>query len=412
MMAGRGPGKALRSVPRSGRLAVMLVLAHAVVIQSITFGMRPTLSYAVLDAGGSQALLGLLVAAFAVPALILALPAGHVIDRTGERASLIAGAAALIVAALLAIFGGGSVAVLLLATMFLGMGQLLSVIGEQAIVANTTSRGQFDSKFGHFTFASSLGQTIGPLLLALPGGTQETPPVALIFTICGALAVVLLGISFFIKSSKRAPATAERARMLPSVAALLRTPGLLRALLAGSLVLASVDLFLAYLPALGHERGIAAGMISAMLVARSLFSMFSRLFLGPMVKAFGRRRLMVWSIALSAVAFLLFALPLHLSVLIMLASIYGFAIGTCQPITMSWIAELADAGTRGLAMSLRLASNRLGQTLLPTALGALSAVAGVGGVFIGTGIMLAGAAWSGAAVGQAAEEESADAPAG
>ncbi len=405
-------GQAPRQVPRPGRLAVMLVLAHAVVIQSITFGMRPTLSYAVLDAGGSQALLGVLVAAFAVPALILALPAGHIIDRTGERASLIAGAAALIAAVLLALLGGGSVAVLLLATMFLGVGQLLSVIGEQAIVANTTSRGQFDSKFGHFTFASSLGQTIGPLLLALPGGTLETPPIMVIFTVCGALAVVLLGISLFIKSSKRAPSTGQRARMLPSVAALLRTPGILRALLAGSLVLASVDLFLAYLPALGHERGIAAGMVSAMLVARSLFSMFSRLFLGPMVKAFGRRCLMVCSIALSSVALLLFALPLQLSILIMLAAIYGFAIGTCQPITMSWIAELADAGTRGLAMSLRLASNRLGQTLLPTALGALSAVAGVGGVFIGTGIMLAGAAWSGAAVGQAAEEESADEPAG
>lgn len=407
-----GAGKTPRQVPRPGRLAVTLVLAHAVVIQSITFGMRPTLSYAVLDAGGSQALLGVLVAAFAVPALLLALPAGHIIDRTGERASLIAGAAALIVAALLALLGGGSVAVLLLATMFLGVGQLLSVIGEQAIVANTTNRGQFDAKFGHFTFASSLGQTIGPLLLALPGGTIETPPLALIFIICGALAVPLLGISLFIRSSERVHADGERVRMLPAAVALLRTPGLIRALLAGSLVLASVDLFLAYLPALGHDRGIAAGMISAMLVARSLLSMFSRLFLGPMVKVLGRRRVMVWSIAVSAAALLLFALPLDVALLLVLSSIYGFAIGTCQPITMSWIAELADPGTRGLAMSLRLASNRLGQTLLPTALGALSAVAGIGGVFIGTGIMLVGGAWSGAAVGQAAEEEPADEPAG
>ncbi len=408
----KASGQAPRQVPRPGRLAVMLVLAHAVVIQSITFGMRPTLSYAVLDAGGSQALLGVLVAAFAVPALLLALPAGHIIDRTGERASLISGAAALIAAVLLALLGGGSVAMLLLATMFLGVGQLLSVIGEQAIVANTTSRGQFDSKFGHFTFASSLGQTIGPLLLALPGGTIETPPLALIFIVCGALAVALLGISLFIKSSVRVHAAGERVRMLPAAAALLRAPGLIRALLAGSLVLASVDLFLAYLPALGHDRGIAAGMISAMLVARSLLSMFSRLFLGSMVKVLGRRRVMVWSIAVSAAALLLFALPLDVALLLVLSSIYGFAIGTCQPITMSWIAELADPGTRGLAMSLRLASNRLGQTLLPTALGALSAVAGVGGVFFGTGIMLAGGAWSGATIGQAAEGEPADEPAG
>lgn len=386
----------------------MFVLAHAVVIQIITFGMRPTLSYAVLDVGGAQALLGVVVAAFAVPALILALPAGHVIDRTGERASLLIGAAALIVAALLAFFGGGSVGVLLVATMFLGVGHLLSVIGEQAIVANTTNRGQFDSKFGHFTFASALGQTIGPLLLALPGGTVETPPVALIFGVCGALSVVLLGISFGVKSSSRAAHTQKQPGMLRGAAALLRTPGLIRALLAGSIVLASVDLFLAYLPALGHERGISAVLISAMLVARSMFSMFSRLFLGPMVKFMGRRRLMVWTIAVAAVALLMFVFPLPIAVLLILSSIYGFTIGACQPITMSWIAELATPGTRGLAMSLRLASNRLGQTVLPSLLGSIAAAAGAAGVFVGTGILLAGGAWSGAAVGHAQSGDDSD----
>ncbi|PYI69611.1 MFS transporter [Arthrobacter livingstonensis] len=388
----------------------MFVLAHAVVLQVITFAMRPTLSYAVLDVGGSQALLGVVVAAFAVPALLLALPAGHVIDRIGERAALLTGAAALIVAALIASFGGSSVGVLLLATMFLGMGHLLSVIGEQAMVANTTSRGQFDSKFGYFTFASALGQTIGPLLLALPGGTVETPPVGLIFMVCGALSVVLLGISFFVRSSERS-ATGKRARMLPAAAALLRIPGLVRALLAGSIVLASVDLFLAYLPALGHERGIAAVVISALLVVRSMFSMFSRLFLGRMVKLLGRRRLMVWTIAASAVVLSAFALPLPVAMLMVLAAVFGFAIGTCQPITMSWIAELATPGTRGLAMSLRLASNRLGQTVLPSLLGTLSAATGAAGVFVATGIMLFGGAWSGAAVGEAEREEEDDVPA-
>ncbi len=393
---------------RTGRRAVMFVLAHAVVIQIITFGMRPTLSYAVLDVGGAQALLGVVVAAFAVPALILALPAGHVIDRTGERASLLTGAAALIVAALLAFFGGGSLAVLLVATMFLGVGHLLSVIGEQAIVANTTNRGQFDSKFGHFTFASALGQTIGPLLLALPGGTVETPPVALIFGVCGALSVVLLGISFCVKSSQRITHAQKQPSMLPAAAALLRTPGLIRALLAGSIVLASVDLFLAYLPALGHERGISAVLISTMLVARSMFSMFSRLFLGPMVKFMGRRRLMVWTIAVAAAALLTFVFPLPIAALLILSAIYGFTIGACQPITMSWIAELATPGTRGLAMSLRLASNRLGQTLLPSLLGTIAAAAGVAGVFVGTGILLAGGAWAGAAVGHAQSEDDRD----
>lgn len=389
------------------RRSIQFLLAHAVVLQIITFAMRPTLSYAVLDVGGSQALLGVVVAAFAVPALLLALPAGHVIDRIGERSALLTGAAALIVASVIAICAGRSVAVLLLATMFLGVGHLLCVIGEQAMVANMTNRGNFDSKFGYFTFASALGQTIGPLLLALPGGTVETPPVRLIFMVCGAFSVVLLGISFFVRSSER-PVIEQRDRMLPAAAALLRTPGLVRALLAGSVVLASVDLFLAYLPALGHERGIAAVIVSAMLVVRSMFSMFSRLFLGSMVAVLGRRRLMVWTIAVSAAGLLAFALPVPVAVLLALSAVYGFAIGTCQPITMSWIAELATPGTRGLAMSLRLASNRLGQTLLPSLLGALSAATGAAGVFAATGIMLFGAAWSGAAVGEAQREGEAD----
>ncbi|MEO7124224.1 MAG: MFS transporter [Lacisediminihabitans sp.] len=378
---------------------ILFVLAHAVVIQLIVFAMRPTLSYAVLDAGGAAALLGIVIAAFAVPALLLALPAGHVIDQVGERLALLVGAGALILAALVAMLARSSVVLLLIATMLLGVGHLLSVIGEQAIVANTTKRGHYDSRFGHFTFASAIGQTAGPLLLALPGGTVETPPIGLIFLLCGGFSVLLLVISLFIRNSPRVD-MASRPRMLSSAMSLLRTQGLPRALLAGAVVLASVDLFLTYLPALGHERKIAAALISLMLVIRSMLSMFSRLFLGPLVHAFGRRRLMVWSIAISAVALIGLAPPVPIWVLIVFTAIYGFMIGTCQPITMSWISELATPGTRGLAMSLRLASNRLGQTVLPSLLGTVAAASGAAGVFVATGIVLFGGAWSGAAVGE------------
>lgn len=392
-----------RRVPR----AILFILAHAVVIQLITFAMRPTLSYAVLDVGGSAALLGVVVAAFAVPALLLALPSGHIIDRIGERPALLAGAVTLIVATVMASLGAHSIVALLSATVLLGVGHLLSVMGEQSIIANTTSRGQYDSRFGHFTFASSIGQTIGPLLLALPGGSVATPPVGLIFIVCAGFSVVLLGVSVFVGSSPRVHGE-TRSRLLPSVLALLRIKGLPRALLAGSIVLASVDLFLAYLPALGQDRAIAALLISAMLVVRSMFSMLSRLFLGPLVRRIGRKRLMVWTIAISALALIAFALPLPVAALILLSALYGFMIGACQPITMSWISELATPGTRGLAMSLRLASNRLGQTVLPSLLGSVAALTGAAGVLAATGFLLFGAAWSGAAVGEVSGED--DAP--
>ncbi|MCX7522013.1 MFS transporter [Microbacterium sp. STN6] len=389
---------------RPPALAVTFVFAHAVVVQVIAFAMRPTLSYAVLDADASPALLGALSAAFAIPALILALPAGHAIDRVGERSALLVGAVFLIGAAILASASRHSLWMLFVATALLGIGHLLSVIGEQALVANTISRGTSDSRFGYYTFATAIGQTLGPLLLALPGAATATPPVRTIFTICMWAGCLLLVISFLVQSTPRMH-DEPRVGILTAARTLLRIPGLVRALLASSMVLSSVDLFLAYTPALGHDRSLAAATVSAMLVARSLFSMFSRLFLGRMVTLVGRRALMVSMIVVSAISLTTFALPLSDPWLLVVSSVFGFAVGTCQPITMSWISDLAPRGTRGLAMSLRLASNRLGQTLLPGALGAFAAVAGAAGVLVTTGITLFGAAWSGAAIGATPNSE-------
>ena len=92
------------------------------------------------------------------------------------------------------------------------------------------------------------------------------------------------------------------------------------------------------------------------------------------------------------------ALPVPGGWLIATSALYGFAIGTCQPITMSWISELASPGSRGLAMSLRLASNRLGQTVVPAILGTFAAASGASGVFVITAAALAVAVWPGAAV--------------
>ena len=380
----------------SGRGALLLVLGHAVLIQVITYAVRPALSYAVLDAGGAPALLGIVSAAFAVPALLLALPAGHAIDRIGERPSLVFGSIAVIAAAVCAALAGSAIWLIFLATVLLGIGHLLSVIGEQALLANKPGVGSADSLFGLYTFAAALGQTLGPLLLTLPGGTPSTPPLTLVFLVCAGIAAAMLIVSSLMTSSPRMR-VGSPAGMLRTAGVLLRTPGLTKALLASAIVLASVDLFLAYIPALGHERGLAAAIVGAMLAMRSAFSMISRFFLGRMVRWLGRRALLVWSIAFSAAGLAAMALPVPAGWLIALAALYGFAIGTCQPITMSWISELSPLGSRGLAMSLRLASNRLGQTVVPALLGVFAAATGAAGVLVITGAALAAAVWPGAA---------------
>jgi len=384
-------------MPPSSRIGFILVLSHAVLVQILTYAIRPTISYGILEAGGSPALLGVAAAAFALPSLALALPTGHILDRIGEKPGLIIGPLALIAAAGLALMGHASVPLLLLATVILGIGHLTCLVAQQTAVANRSSRARGDSLFGLYTFAASAGQTIGPLLLGLPGGTPETPPIQLIFLLCTSIACVMLALALFMTSSIRQPLE-TRPSMLKTAAILLRTRGVPRALIATSVVLAAVDIFLTYAPALGHERGLSATVVGIMLAARSILSMFSRLFLGSLVRLIGRRRLVVWSIALSAVSLACFVFPLPELWLIALAAVFGFVVGICQPITMSWISELAPPGTRGLAMSMRLAANRLGQTVLPAVLGAFATATGAAGVLVATSVFLGGATWSSSAI--------------
>lgn len=374
-----------------------MILTHCALVQLVTFAARPNLSYAVLEGGSSAALLGVIAAAFAVPALLMALPAGHTVDRIGERPALVLGAATMVAACLLAAYAGNSFALLVLATILLGCGHLLSVVGDQAMIANAPGNRSLDSRFGLYAFAASIGQTIGPLMLSLPGGTQETPPVHLIFLVCAGTALGMLLLSVFMRSTTR-QAAGEKVGMRKTAIALFRMPGIPQALIASAIVLASIDLFLAYVPALGHDRGFTAEIVSIMLVVRSLMSMFSRLFLSQLIALVGRRPLLVGTVTISALTLACMVLPLPALWFLVISAVYGFAIGTCQPITMAWVSELAPPKSRGLAMSLRVASNRVGQTMLPAIFGTFAVGAGAGGVLAVTGAALLGAAWSGLSV--------------
>jgi cyanate permease len=169
-------------------------------------------------------------------------------------------------------------------------------------------------------------------------------------------------------------------------------------LLVSGLILASIDVTLAYLPALAHGRGISPGWVTAMLAARSLMTMLSRINLVFLARRLGRRQLTVAACAVSALALCALPLPFPVAVLIVLTAVYGFASGLCQPMTMVWVTQLTPSGTRGTVLSLRIAGNRLAQTVIPAMSGAAAAVSGVSGVLVVTGATLGVAAWSASAI--------------
>jgi len=110
---------------------------------------------------------------------------------------------------------------------------------------------------------------------------------------------------------------------------------------------------------------------------------------------------MIACVALSAASMAAVAVPMPLAGTVALVLVLGLGLGVGQPLTMSWLAESAPAGLRGRAMSLRLTGNRLGQVLIPSAVGAVAAGVGAAGVLWATAAVLALA--TGAARGMRAD---------
>jgi MFS family permease len=375
-----------------GRRLFGLLLAHSALTQVVTFVLRPTTAYRAIELDVPTAWLGALTASFAVVPLVLAVPSGQATDRFGERRVMLAGAVLLLLSAVVLASGRGGAAGLVAGSVVLGTGHLLSVVGQQAAVANTAGPGRFDTAFGHYTFAASLGQALGPALITLTGGEGALPDTRPIFLVAAGTAVLLLACTAVLRFPvrERTSGSAEAG----GVGTLLRLPGLVRALTVSCVVLAAVDITLVYLPALGADRGLAAGTVGLLLTMRAAASMASRFFLGQLVRLTGRRRLMLGSVALSAVSMAAVAVPMPVVGTAALVVLLGLGLGVGQPLTMSWLAEMAPAGLRGRAMSLRLTGNRLGQVLIPSAVGLLAAGIGSAGVLWATAgaLALAGAA--------------------
>lgn len=363
----------------TGRPPPFLVLcAHTLLFQAVTFLLRPTTAYRAIELDVPTALLGVLAASFAIVPLVVALPVGDLADRYGESRVMLAGAVVVAASALLLVFWDDTFVALLVGTILLGTGHLLCTVGQQSMVANLVAPGRFDSAFGYYTFAGTIGQAAGPALLAVLGGGRAIPRTHDAFVLAAAMALALLLVTTLVRRTPRLPVGTSRADR--RVVRLLRTPGLPRALVVSSVVLAAMDITLVYLPALGAEEGLSVGLVGGLLTARAVATMVARLFTGVLTAWLGRRLLLVVAIGSSGVATAVVPLPVPIWLVFAAVVVMGFGLGVCQPATLAWLAEIAPAGMSGRVVSLRLVGNRFGQVVVPSGIGLVAAGLGAGGV--------------------------------
>ncbi|WP_314323313.1 MFS transporter [Paenarthrobacter ilicis] len=374
-----------------GRRSSTALLVHSALIQAVTFLVRPAATYRALELDVPAFALGVLAASYAIFPLLLALPIGGLVDRLGERRLMAIGSAVVMACSAFLLLWGTSVLALVAGTALLGAGQLACVVGQQAVVANNSAASRLDSAFGYLTFAASLGQALGPLAISVVGGASVRPNTQAIFILSVAMSLMMFLTTFVISrrvSGRTTPANGTRPK--GNAMSLLKTPGVARALATSATVLAVVDLTVVYLPALGAERGLTAATVGLMLTVRAVFSMISRLGLGRVSRKLGRMKLLVLSLGVSTVALAVAAIPMPVWLLFVVMAFLGLGLGIGQPLTMSWLSAQAPEGQRGRALALRLAGNRVGQVVLPSAIGVVAVGLGAAGVFLASAVAVGG----------------------
>jgi predicted MFS family arabinose efflux permease len=352
--------------------------------------VRVLISYRTLELGGSGVVLGLMTAVYSLVPLLTALFVGRLVDRGYATAVLWVGTILSILPVALAAVAP-NLGVLLIATMSLGVGQLLTTVASQALIPQSFPADRMTAKFGHLTLGVSMGQTIGlPVAGMIADATSGDAAITNALWFMTALSALTLIAAVVVMLRGRTPhvSRAEAAEGAIAPWTLLSTRGMKPAIFASMATLAAVDLMTAYLPLIGQENGLSVTLVTWLLALRTLASVISRLFIGMLTTRW-RNLSLLWTASATAgvcVALIpVLSQPWTLGLLLALA---GFCFGLTQPLTMTWVSTLADAKNRAAVLSIRLAGNRLSQVAIPSAASALTVIAGSGAVFMIAGALL------------------------
>ncbi len=358
---------------------LLLVLLNSAFIQAGVYVVRPMITYRAVDLGADAVLVGMVGSAFAIAPLVFAIQMGKWVDKGRDGTALVAGSVlALFVTVALIYFE--TLAFLFLAMPLLGIGHLFAMTGGQTMIAHRSPDPKYERNFGLLTFYASVGHAIGPFVggvLADRGGIEVEVNSALWFAAALFVLAALSVATLYKKIERKRSSPQVSARAVRKVFAV---KGYKPAIFVASSSTAVVDVMLIFLPLLGRELGLGSSQIGILLAIRGIASMGVRIVLGRINDRLGMKFILNAGALVTLLGSISIAFITDFFWLAVAIAITGFAMGIGQPATMAWVSRISDPDHRGLAISIRLSANRLGQVAVPVVAGAI-ATGGVGTVF-------------------------------
>lgn len=376
-----------------GRLILALVIGQLGVHSSMA-GFRMAAPLQTLGEGASTGAVGLLLALFALAPVVLALPAGRMVDRHGFHRPMGVAVGFTVAGAALAVWSTRLPGVWHIVA--LGAGALLSGAGANfgvLAIQRTAGLAARDARervrlFSWLGVAPSLANVLGPVTAGFVidlAGFRAAYSLMLLLPLATVWAVRQV-------PRPALPARGEGQEARRSVVTLLGVPGMKRLLFVNWLLAICWDVHAFAVPVLGHGLGFAASTIGLVLGTFTLSVSLVRLAIPLMVHRLSETGVIVGCMVGTALIYAAYPFASSPWMMAGLAALLGITLGSAQPMIMSTLHHLTPDGRHGESLGLRSMAINLSSTLMPLAFGALGVVVGAGALFWLVGVAVGGGA--------------------
>lgn len=343
-----------------------------------------------LQQGRSAAVIGLLLALFAVLPVVLAVPAGRLTDRLGYHRPVYLALALSTIGALSGALSDHLLASCIAASL-VGAGASIGMIALQRTAGRLASNAAERLRmFSWVALAPAIASFVGPLIA---GALIDHAGFRATFAGLAMLPLFTLLATARVPHEARPAGAASPTSGVGPAWDLLKATDFRRLLFINWLIAACWDAHSFALPILGHERGLSATAIGTVLGAYAVTSASVRLLIPMIAHRLSPR--VVMSCALSVTAAVFWVYPLLHTAWAMAActSVLGLGLGGIQPSVMATLHQVTPVARQGEAAGLRSTFIHFSTLVMPLAFGALGAALGMAPVFWITGAALSAGAW-------------------
>ncbi len=372
---------------------------------SITGLAQPFFTLYAQELGASTVAIGLLVTLRAIAPIVIAMPAGQLIDTIGPMRMLGYGMMLLVLSLALTALAWDAW-FLILSQLFLGASIIICASALQVLVS-TGDPATRNAAINRYSMWMSGGSVIGPLLGGLVVSAFGDSVLGHRAAFAAAAFVGAAFLVALLALSRRYPHPtpgegSPRARDVFSVSGIVESYrwgfGLTShrsvqfGLSATFIIMYIQSFYSSFLPLLLDHLGYSTMLISLVLVAQGLAAMGSRFVLGGVMKRLSLPTILTAAGFVASLCLLLTPLagPSAAAVVIVV-SIMGAAVGLNLPVSLMIMVDAVGESERGKLMGLRLLVNRFAQILSPAMFGAVGGAFGLTAAFSGGGVFLLGA---------------------